>query len=212
MNYFRTAKLNMEQYMQVRHFQEEYVKQLMKNPLVAANVQCGQLNLALGQCVDSKGEEHQDCQELQWQMVACLSSIYVPQEFERWKTCLETHQDSEDVLARCEKESSDVMTRMGQRYEELTRGNSAERVVTPKQIERCQRECEAPTGEDDFKTFECVAPILCPAELETFLQCVDRNGKDYGAPACKSSGLAFGRCFGAAIGEIGASDSDIWAE
>ncbi len=108
MNYFRSAKLNMEQYMQVRHFQEEYVKQMMKNPLVAASMTCGQLNMQLAHCIDEKSEEHSDCQELQWQMVACLSSVYVPQEFEHWKSCLEAHQDAEDVLERCEKESSTV--------------------------------------------------------------------------------------------------------
>ncbi len=205
MNYFRTAKFSMEKYFQVEQFQAEYYKELIKNPLVAVNVVCGQINNDLLQCIETKGDADVECQGLQIQALACAGSIFVPLYFENFKTCLEANEQKENPLQECEKQWFDMVEKGSSAHDNMMRESIRTRSGLASVAERCEKECGFPSAAsegDELRAIECVAPILCPDQLTTFLQCVDKNGKDYNAAPCRNAGLSFARCFGTSIGQL----------
>ena len=206
MNYFRTTKLNLEKYLQVEPFRQAYAEELTRNPVIAAMSKCGEYTYAFYECANRRGPQDPECQERQMQVIACTTSVYAPAEFEQWMEC-EQRAAASSKTSDCLAEANAAVEKSSQEYERLMARPTHLRKITQSQYDRAVRECgfpgsNDPDSQENERIVECVAPIVCQDELAAFMQCVDKNGQDYGAAACNKSGLVFSKCFGAAMGDL----------
>ncbi len=104
MNYFKTAKFSLQMFMQQDVFKNEYLQELQKNPMIELSMKCMQFNERVVECEMRNGPNHQECQAARLEAAACAASVFAPVQFERWISCLNEHQDSENPLEECDQQ------------------------------------------------------------------------------------------------------------
>ncbi|ELR15154.1 uncharacterized protein ACA1_217160 [Acanthamoeba castellanii str. Neff] len=136
---------------------------------------CFGLGNAADQCVAVKGENDEECLQLESLRLHCFAELLCPQQAQRAVTCLQTRrnpslcQDDIKALRACTGPAFDHFV---DRYPQHSLGDASK--------------CQVELKEVDL----CVGSVICPAEGRTLGECL-RNGTE---DSCASQRQAFSAC------------------
>lgn len=201
MQFFRAARFNVERFFEDETFQQAYVEALTSsNPILASSMLCGHLHGQLNDCYMRHGRDSEQCSETLVNTLACASSVFAPREFQVWKDCVDGKGGSEG----CGEEMQGAMEASEDNYSEAVstaRDNFVQDAKTVEEIKKCGFPGNSGQEAEFNQVLQCMAPVTCPNQLKSFLDCVEKNDGLYDAPACKLMGASFARCFGANMAE-----------
>jgi hypothetical protein len=176
----------------------------------------------LSQCYMQHGKDSEVCQPFLLNSLACTASVFAPAQFNAWSKCVESNPEDP---SKCQAEASEAVAASERGYNDYLRNPNFSH--SPKQVEQIKK-CGFPGGgvgsEDDsnnvieclgkacvavlvlyspslFFSFFFVAPVLCGDSLKTYMECVEKNGGEYGASPCLRMGETFAKCFGSNMAE-----------
>ena len=169
------------------------------NPLLRSSMLCGQLHQELHQCQMRHGRDSEECAEQLVNTLACMASVFAPREFDGWKKCVETGDGSE----ACGEEMQAALAASERNYNGYMQDvQYTQDAATVAGIRACGFPGDGSEDESRMnQVLECVAPLMCPGQLQTYMDCVEKHGGNYGDPACLKSGDNFARCFGSGMAE-----------
>lgn len=159
---------------------------------------CFGLGNAADQCVAVKGENDEECLQLESLRLHCFAELLCPQQAQRAVTCLQTRrnpslcQDDIKALRACTGPAFDhFVDRYPQhslvdRTEKACAGQSDKLTSCIEANKGDASKCQVELKEVDL----CVGSVICPAEGRTLGECL-RNGTE---DSCASQRQAFSAC------------------
>lgn len=204
MQFFRAARFSVERFMEDERYQQAYVGALTgANPILRSSMLCGQLNAQLGHCYAQHGRDSEQCAEALVNTLACTASVFAPPEFERWRQCVSGEGEGGVPADGCVDEMQAALEASERNYNRFVA--DAPMTHDAATVDAIRR-CGFPGGPDDDevtmnRTIDCVAPVLCPGPLASFMECVEKHAGNYTDSACLRLGESFARCFGAGMAE-----------